>query len=50
VCQKVNFSKDKTFAKITLLNPNTTIQVKKMAYAHLDIKKFDRQIKEMLDK
>jgi len=29
--------KDKTFAKITLLNPNTIIRVKQMVYTHQDI-------------
>jgi len=28
------WDKDKTFAKITLLNPNTIIQVKQMVYTH----------------
>ena len=42
--------KDKIFAKITLLNPNTIIRVKQMVYTHQDIQKFDKQIKELLDK
>ena len=28
------WDKDKTFVKITLLNPNTIIQVKQMVYTH----------------
>jgi len=42
--------KDKTFAKVTLLNPNTIIRVKQMVYTHQDIKEFDKKIKELLDK
>ena len=44
------WDKDKTFAKITLLNPNTIIRVKQMVYTHQDIQKFNKQIKEFLDK
>ena len=44
------WDKDKTFAKITLLNPNTIIQVNQMVYTHQDIQEFDKQIKELLDK
>ena len=42
--------KDKTFAKITLLNLNTIIRVKQMVYTHQDIQEFDKQIKELLNK
>jgi len=44
------WDKDKTFAKITLLNPNTIIRVKQMVYTHQDIQEFDKQIKELLEK
>jgi len=44
------WDKDKIFAKITLLNPNTVILVKQMVYTHQDIQEFDKQIKELLDK
>ena len=44
------WDKDKIFAKITLLNPNTIIQVKQMVYTHQDIQEFNKQIKELLDK
>ena len=44
------WDKDKTFAKITLLNPNTNIRVKQMVYTYQDIQEFDKQIKELLDK
>jgi len=44
------WDKDKTFSKITLLNPNTIIQVKQMVYTHQNIQEFDKQIKELLDK
>ena len=43
------WNKDKTFTKITLLNPNTII-VKQMVYIHQDIQEFDKQIKELLEK
>jgi len=34
----LNFwDKDKTFAKITLLNPNTIIRIKQIVYTHQDI-------------
>ena len=42
--------KDKTFAKMTLLNPNTIIRVKQMVYTHQDIQEFDKQIKQLLEK
>ena len=42
--------KDKTFAKITLLNSNTIVRVKQMVYTHQYIQEFDKQIKELLDK
>ena len=44
------WDKDKTFAKITLLNLNTIIRVKQMVYTHQDIQEFNKQIKELLDK
>ena len=44
------WDKNKTFAKITLLNPNTIIRVKQMVYTHQDIQEFNKQIKELLDK
>ena len=44
------WNRDKTFAKITLLNSNTIIQVKQMMYTHQDSQEFDKQIKELLDK
>jgi len=39
------WDKDETFAKITLLSPNTIIRVKQMVYTHQDIQEFDKQIK-----
>ena len=44
------WDKDKIFAKITLLNPNTIIRVKQMVYTQQDIQEFAKQIKELLDK
>ena len=44
------WDKDKTFAKITLLNPNTIIRVKQMVNTHKDIQEFNKQIKELLEK
>ena len=44
------WNKDKTFANITVLNPNTIIRVKQIIYTHQDIQEFNKQIKELLDK
>ena len=44
------WDKDKTFAKITLLNPNTIIRVKQIVYTHQNIQEFNKQIKELLHK
>jgi len=42
--------KDRAFARITLLNPNTIIRVKQMVYTHQDMQEFDKQINELLEK
>ena len=44
------WDKDKTFVKITLINPNTIIQVKQMVYTHKGVQEFNKQIEELLDK
>jgi len=36
------WDKDKTFVKLTLLNPNTIIQVKQMMYTNQDIQEFNK--------